>query len=137
MKSVSIRRISFIGGTADNPLASVLTFLCVCAVFLPYQATAVLLCVIGAAVLFLPSARKQIIFHKSLWLIVAFLLLTAVTALVYGNKKGLLYSGAFALITLIGVYIRSAMNHALFESMTNWLLVGCFLVFPACFVSKM
>lgn len=92
-------------------------------VFLPYVFTVIILAVLALYVICNKDTRKYIIVNKYTKILIAFYFLTFTISIIYQNWIGIVVGVAVALVTILGLYIRSVITSELYEKILNLICI--------------
>lgn len=89
--------------------------LAVAAVFLPYLLSGIVLVSLAIYILFNKQTRKMIFVHKYSKSLKVFFAFSLIVPVIYQNWIGLVVGLVFMLAMILGLFLRSAMTHELYE----------------------
>ena len=122
--------------TNGNTTAGYISLIAFFAVFCHFRVTVALMYALAIFIAVCPATQKQIIKHKSAYILFLFFIVTLITAYVHRNLRGISMSWSFLMISIIGLYLRSVMTEKLFEFLLNLFCLGCIPIFIGCIISK-
>ena len=95
--------------------------------YLPHISVAIFISIIAILGLFFPFFRKSLFKYKGSLIAFAFLIVSALVALVNQNFVGFLASGAFVAMLFVSAAARSIMTKTFFEKLLDCIVIGgCF-----------
>lgn len=92
--------------------------------FLSFYVSGAVIAVVGISFLILPGTRDKIFATGSSVILAAFIILTSVVAICYGNYTGLLRGGVFAAMLVVSAVARALATKKFFESVLNCLIIS-------------
>lgn len=117
-------------------LAHRLIYLIALCSFLPIYVSGAVIMIISVSFAILPGTRSKIFDKANSVILTAFILLTGIVALCYGNYTGLLCSGVFASMLIIGAVARSLATKHFFEGLLNCFIVSGVAATVGCIIER-
>lgn len=117
-------------------LAHKLIYLIALCSFLPIYVSGAVIVIIGVSFCILPGTRSKIFDKANSVILATFILLTGIVALCYGNYTGLLCSGVFAAMLIVGAVARSLATKRFFENLLNCFVISGIAATIGCIIER-
>lgn len=139
------RKRSFNAENANEPglkkntvayFAQRLVYFIALTVFLPYYVSGIIICLIGVSFCILPGTRDKIFADSGSFIMLAFVVLTSIVSLCYGNYQGLLRTGVFAMMLVVAFVTRALATRRFYERALDCVVISAVLATIGCIAER-